>query len=491
MTMPRQQQEAHFREATARYDRGDFAGAVALLHPLSQLRRRDARLLRLLGSAQSQAGSVPLARETLKRALALQPALAEAYRDLAACDRMEGRFDEALVNIDTGLRLRSDHTELLAYKSDLLCAFGRADEAHDLLAPLIEKGKDAKAPWLALAYATACARSKRHELAAAVIRRQLENQELGSHLRTHLLFTLGASLDKLGEYEDAFAAFREANEMVPAPFDAHKHRQRIDETIESWSREAIADASKGRSVESPIFIVGMARSGTTLVEQILASHPAVQAGGERIELPQVAHRLAPKMDPSLGIFFNQPEKLTEKTVASASAWYLKATGADQASRFIDKLPDNFIRLGMIACLFPSARIIHCTRNPIDTCLSCYFHKFRGSIPYAYNLKSLGAYYNDYRRLMRHWKTTIDLPIMDVSYEELIKDQETVSRRLVSFVGLEWDNACLRFYETKRIANTNSMDQVRQPVYTTSVERWRHYETHLGDLLAAIDESASE
>ena len=162
-----------------------------------------------------------------------------------------------------------------------------------------------------------------------------------------------------------------------------------------------------------------------------------------------------------------------------------APGAD---RITDKMPQNFFHLGLIALLFPGARIIHCTRDPRDTCLSIYFQNFSASHPYATSLEHIGTYYRRYERLMRHWKTFLDLPLLEVRYEDMVANQEAASRKLVAFAGLEWDERCLRFHETGRYAITASYDQVRQPIYSRSVGRWRHYERHLGPLLGALEDA---
>jgi hypothetical protein len=159
--------------------------------------------------------------------------------------------------------------------------------------------------------------------------------------------------------------------------------------------------------------------------------------------------------------------------------------APEARRIVDKMPHNYEALGLIDRLFPGARVLHCRRNPIDTCVSIYFKHFNSFHPYASDLRSLGLYYRQYEQLMEYWKRTLAVPILDVQYEEVVANQEEMSRRILEFVGLEWDERCLNYHQIERTVKTPSYDQVRKPIYTGSVERWRRYEAHLGPLLEAL------
>jgi hypothetical protein len=238
--------------------------------------------------------------------------------------------------------------------------------------------------------------------------------------------------------------------------------------------------------ESPVFIVGTPRSGTSLTEQILAWHGGVAAAGELDDIPRALRELA---GGPLGTddFVAPLGSLDRDTLEAIAGRYLEALPgrAPGIVRITDKMPYNFLHLGFIAQLFPRARIVHCRREPLDSCLSCFFQRFsRGNLQ-TYRLEHLGAYWRQYARLMAHWHAVLDLPILDLDYEALVADIEGQSRLLVAFLGLEWDPRCLRFHESRRIVNTASFDQVREPVYSRSVGRWRHYAAHLGPLRAAL------
>jgi len=238
--------------------------------------------------------------------------------------------------------------------------------------------------------------------------------------------------------------------------------------------------------DRPVFIVGMPRSGTSLIEQILASHPQVFGAGELTDIV----RLPLSLHTMLGTERKYPQclsLLTQDRIDTFAQHYLDklASLSPDASRVIDKMPGNFMHLGFIELLFPDARIIHCMRDPLDTCLSCYFQDFSRSHPYSYDLENLGAFYNEYRKIMQHWRSVLSIPMYEIQYEELVADQEMKSRELVEFCGLEWDERCLNFHETKRYVGTASYDQVRQPMYKKSAGRWKNYENRIDVLKKSL------
>ena len=237
----------------------------------------------------------------------------------------------------------------------------------------------------------------------------------------------------------------------------------------------------------PVYVLGMVRSGTTLVEQILASHPEVHGAGEQAIIPRAAEALAAAGGP-----VGYPRALAgvpAGTLREAGRGCLDALAAlgPGAARVVDKLPGNFLYLGLIARMLPQARIVHCVRDPMDVCLSIYFQRFAAGHHYAYDLGDIASYYRDYERLMAHWQRVLpEDAVHEVRYERLVTDQAAVSRALVDAVGLAWDQRCLAFHEAQRVVSTASDWQVRQPVYTRSVERWRHYAAYLDELRAGLE-----
>jgi tetratricopeptide (TPR) repeat protein len=299
-------------------------------------------------------------------------------------------------------------------------------------------------------------------------------------------FTAAALQDKGGSYDEAFANFALANRIVHADavqrgqgFDATALKNQVDGLIATFQPATFAALRNvGNASELPVFIVGMPRSGTTLVEQIAACHPQVFGAGERKDLAGIANSLEVRGDPLAW------DRDAIKREADRSISQLRALGG-AADRVINKLPDNILLLGLIAVLFPQARIILCRRDLRDVCLSCYCEHFGDRMFWTYDLADLAARAQQVERIARHWLDNLPLRMLEIEYEKLVADLEGESRRLIAFLGLEWDPACLAFHKSQRVVLTASNWQVRQPIYTGSIGRWRRYEAHLGPLLEGL------
>jgi len=297
-----------------------------------------------------------------------------------------------------------------------------------------------------------------------------------------LYFELGRLHDKLGSFDEAFESFSKGNLLAGFNFDSEKHTKKIDCRIAAFLPEVMGKLTRAfNRSERPVFIVGMPRSGTTLVEQIVAGHSEVFGAGELRFLPDLVHSLPSTVYPV------DIETITREVLDGLAKQYLdRLDELDQiATRVTDKMPRNFLDLGLIALLFPGARIIHCIRDPLDTCLSIFFQDFTSTHDYSSDLASIGYYYKEYQRLMLHWQTVIDIPIFEVRYEELVDQQEQISREMIEFCGLSWDAHCLEFHQQKRTVATASYDQVRRPIYRSSLARWKNYETYLEPLKEAL------
>jgi hypothetical protein len=242
---------------------------------------------------------------------------------------------------------------------------------------------------------------------------------------------------------------------------------------------AVAD---DESSDLPVFVIGMPRSGTTLVEQILASHPDIHGAGELGTMGRLAAAIKPPGFPAAVCGLDAADR------AAIGRRYLDRVRplAAGRSRVVDKMPGNFVFAGLIRLALPRARIIHCRRDPVDTCLSCYQRLFLGEQGFTYDLGELGRFYRSYLRLMAHWRQMMPPDrFIEVDYEEVVDDVEGQARRLIDFCGLEWNESCLEFHRNERQVRTASVNQVRQPIYRGSVGRWRRHEAHLGPLLAAL------
>jgi hypothetical protein len=305
-----------------------------------------------------------------------------------------------------------------------------------------------------------------------------------------LRYAIAKYFDDLRDFDRAFAHYQRANVLsaqCAPPHDRAALTRTVDLIIRSQDRTWIErKQSAGAYSERPVFIVGMLRSGTTLAEQILASHPEVFGAGELTFFgAQTAACFENAAAAGSGLDFSEAE------LRRLAAGYLDLLErlSSGAARVIDKFPTNFFLLGLIRAALPRARIIHMQRDPRDTCLSIYFQQFEAANAYANDLDDLAHYHGEYQRLMRHWSNTLPTDaLLHVPYERLAADPEAWSRRMVDFVGLPWDARCLDFHRTERTVVTASRWQVRQVMSTSSVGRWRNYEQHLGPLAGLRPES---
>ncbi len=294
-----------------------------------------------------------------------------------------------------------------------------------------------------------------------------------------LRYALGKYGDDLGQYDRAFDNYREANELSKrygVIYERAKTTQRIDAIVRRFDPQYFADAvPRGNAAQRPVFIVGLPRSGTSLAEQILASHRDVFGAGE-LTFWQAALDTTTKPG-------SEGQETTKLLPGMAQAYLERlSTLSSEALRVVDKMPANFLCLGLIHAALPRAKIIHLQRHPLDVCLSIYFQYFSAIHPYANDFEDLAHYYREYARVMAHWRSVLPADrLLEVPYEGLVEDQEGWTRRLVEFVGLPWDANCLEFHKTERVVITTSKWQVRQQIHGASAGRWRHYERHLGAL----------
>ncbi len=403
--------------------------------------------------------------------------------------RDQGILDEARAKYEAAREREPRHADAAAGLAAVYDRERKYQKSYDLVRPFV--GDDPPNVSVATTFARVAPRFGATGEAIERLEAAFAQDSLASHQSRTLYFALGKLRDSVGEWDAAFQDYRVANELYGDSHDPAAHTQVTDQKIEAVGK---AEAARLRLREAPsdlpVFILGMPRSGTSLVEQILACHPRVSGGGELFTLQNIVAGLPSQ----LGIDADDRSligRIGTGTVETAARTYLDALRAVDpgAARVTDKLPHNFEHLWLIAAAFPDAPIIHCTRHPLDTCLSCYFQDFAGRHTYSRNLTHLGLHYADYRRLMGHWRDTLDLNMMEVAYEDMVGDTEALSRKIVEFCGLDWDPACLKFYENRRFVGTASYDQVRRPIYAHSVGRYRHYEPHIGELKDALQVAA--
>ena len=357
---------------------------------------------------------------------------------------------------------------------------GEDDEAGELIHPFITEQRETAL--MAETWARLALKKGQHDEAIEVIKRHLENDGTDQTTRETLGFLLGRALEEAGRIDEAFDAYDAANKRIAVTFDSGTHRAISQAIRKSFTRETMAalPSIQHDSGPTPVFIAGMPRSGTTLVEQIIDAHPNAVGGGE---LRDIDDLIAGLID--LGLYPTRISTLPEHKLRRFAGAYRKTLSrlAKQGTTVVvNKSLENYKHIGLLSVLFPDARIIHVKRDPMDTCCSCYFsHLMPARHAYASDLRALGVVYQEYQRLMDHWIATTDLPILEVDYEDLIANQESESRRVVGFCGLEWDNACLRFHDSDRVPLTLSFEQVRKPVYASSIGRAKTFSSHLKPL----------
>ncbi len=438
-----------------------------------------------LGNALSLQLNAGEAERCYRLALRYAPDNARAHANLGRALQTLGDYQGAAASYERALALNPGDLGTVADRAGLYERMGDLEGARRTLTPLIERQADDVRVGLALA--VVAERSGDHRDAARILERCLSAARRDGD-RADVHFALGEVYDELENYEQAFRHYEIGNSLDRHPVDEDAQRAMIDARIAAFSAVSLQRLPRATAdFQKPVFIVGMPRSGTSLVEQILASHPGVYARGEAGDIAAMAAAVADRF----GLSGGYPAGVGEVTQAAvdelAREYVQQAEGvAGGAVRITDKTPLHFLELGLVQLVLPGSRVIHCRRDPRDTCLSIYFHRFNRRHAYASDLRSLGIFYRMYARLMRHWSEVLSVPVMHVRYEDLVAEQEAMSRKLVDFCGLEWDEHCLRFFESKRYVNTPSYDQVRRPIYTGSIARWKHYEGFIGPLIDALE-----
>ncbi|RWE00340.1 tetratricopeptide repeat-containing sulfotransferase family protein [Mesorhizobium sp.] len=423
-----------------------------------------------------------------QQALALKPDLVEALCSLGDAYKAFDKGEMALPLFEKALKIDRDHPAARLGLPRALASLGRMDEAAAHFKEAIDRRIALPAAYNALVH-TRKFTEELPELAAILT--ELRDLDHGSEGAAELHSAAGKILNDLRRYKEAMDHFKKGNQARDQKFDLGSYRGWVDAMIETFTPELVASlAAHGNPSEVPVFVVGMPRSGTTLTEQICASHPDVHGAGELSKLRRMANAIGLKgssetdLDKSIATI--TPE--LAKTLAAEHLAYLRERAPD-AFRIVDKMPHNFELIGLIGILFPNARIIHCRRDAIDNCISCFVLQFSGAHSYTGDLQTLGLYYREYDRLMRHWSKVLPGRIFENQYETLIEDQEEQSRRLIDYLGLPWDDACLRFFDKDGSVNTFSRWQVRQPIYKSSVKRWKNYESEIQPLIDALGDLA--
>lgn len=461
---------------------GNFANAVKLFARSVQLQPREAEFHYKMACAAWSAGEMGLVQARLLEAARLNPTHPAVQEALALWFSMWDNPQRACEHAANAVALRPGNVGYLVTHADALAAAGKPQAAWELLGPLIESGTIS--PWIARVYAKVAVHIGHETRAINYAHRVFRSPGISSMDQIRVRYALANLLDRVGQYDDAFDQARLAGLGAIRKFDPASHSSEIYTRIGYYSRRRLKSLPRATHGDTrPVFIVGMPRSGTSLVEQILASHPQVYGAGELTRLSEIV-RSASSAPWSEGQEFpdcfdflslRRANMLADEYLSSLDSFSMTAT------YITDKMPLNYLFLGTIQLLFPDCHVIHCVRDPRDTCLSCFMTDFTTGHEFSNDLFHAASYYRDYARLMEHWHWVLKLPVLEVRYESLVADLPGQTQRMLNFLKLPWTDRCLNFHENPRPVATASREQVRRPLYSSSVGRWKHYEKHLGPL----------
>jgi Tfp pilus assembly protein PilF len=460
--------------------------AEALLRRAYELNPRNGEVLNNLAGvliAQDKGDeALPLSRKATEQF----PNSADVYFNLGRVAQQTEQWKEVISAYGKGLELQPNTPDAMSGLAEAYGVMGRFDEAKELYYRSLELKPDALGSYAGLLDLEdrGIMREK-----LAVIENLYQSSDVSDKGKRLLAFYLAKFLEKEGEYERAFQYLEKGNRMKREEYEygLEEDREMFD-LIKSVFNESFFEQHSGYGVEDPmpIFILGMPRSGTTLTEQILASHPQVFGAGELSQLRMLVRRMSAPVP--FTRFAEAVAGWERSEFDKLAVDYLEfVRGLSQGEeRVTDKMPHHFLLLGLIPLVFPHAKVIHCRRDPVDNCLSIYKQDFRTTHKYAYDLEELGGYYRLYEDLMQHWHRVLPHGfVFDLQYEEMVADQEGMTRKLLEFCELPWDDSCLSFHETERAVRTASLIQVRKKIYTDSVKLWKHYEQQLQPLIETL------
>jgi len=418
-------------------DIGDYALAMKYYQQLLDINADDVNALTLMGDCLAKLDRYDMATGLIEKALIIEPDNASSHFGMGTCLQAMGRFEEAAESHRKALQLQPDLTSA-AYNLALISSQSISDSDLELLSQRTNDGS------------------------------------LDESARINLHFALAKAYQDRGLYDDAFAQLHTGNGIKSAsqPFIPEIYEDTVERIIGTLDKSFFdSHIGYGLETEVPIFIVGMPRSGSTLVEQIISSHPQAYGAGELNDIRLLAKRIpgilhTGQTDPEYLV--DMPVNIVER-LAGEHLQKLNEL-SNGLPRVCDKMLGNFLKLGLIYLMFPRARIIHCQRNPLDTGLSCYFQNFARGLRFSYNLEHMGIAYRGYMKIMDHWRKVLPMRMLDVQYERMISNQEATSRDLIEFCGLDWNENCLDFHHQQRSVKTASFWQVRQPIYHSSVNR---------------------
>lgn len=443
--------ENHFLLGLTYNDNQQFELAIHHYHAAIGYDNKHGFAWNNLGASLEKSGDKQTAKIAYATAIAINPQHAEAHNNLAAIYSEEGRLEESRSHFSAAIASNPNFVDA-HYNLSLIKTYTKDDPHLLFLESLLSKIND-----------------------------------FPIQTRISFYFAMGKAFDDTKQYARAFEFYAEGNRLnyLQQPWDK-TNLETFVKNVPTIFTKSFLKKTNERDTRSPIFIVGMPRSGTTLIEQILSSHQSVYGAGELNILDEVIQQARHAKNLS---FVDWVMQLTDQDFETLGKDYLERVWrlAPDKNYIIDKMPANSFYIGMIYRMLPSAKIIHAIRDPMDSCFSCFTHLFKNDMAFSGDLTALGNYYLLYAEVMLHWNTVLPPnTIFDLPYEKMIHDHENTSKQLIDYIGLSWDPNCLHFYNNKRMVKTASLTQVRKPIYKTSLQRWRHFTKELAPLQAIVE-----
>ncbi|MEM1186438.1 MAG: sulfotransferase [Planctomycetota bacterium] len=481
-----EKRQAAINEARKHIGEKELDEAKKILDPMTKGMRQDPEALFLMGIIAERQMNIIGAREFAKRSLKLfdHP---DARLMLARVERIGGETDAAIDACDKVLAVRPGLEPALVIKGGALEEGGRFDEARELIEPLVKQYKDKDVgapPPVRFEWSKLLVHEKNYEDAITEIDAMLEASP-DDNLKRVALHLKAKACDRSKRYADAVESAKGANAIGELEFSPELYGEQVTTLMDNWSGDAMQKFPLAKcDSELPVFVAGMPRSGTSLIDQIIDAHPKAAGVGELSFIEHFAKQLSVAYDSTKGPpeCFGRFNEFQWTKTAKDYVRDLQKRAPQGAERVVNKALGNNKLVGLIARLFPKTRIIHAIRDPRDVAVSCFMGGFNHAVhPWTTRFEWIFPAWEQSRRMMEHWKQTLDVPILDVHYEELVRDPGTQFPRIIEFLGLEWDDACNEYYKTKRTVRTLSYDQVNRPIYTTSAGRHANYLEFMGDV----------
>jgi tetratricopeptide (TPR) repeat protein len=489
-----------YEQARAQYDSGQYRAAY---RTTSQLYTRNPHFppivalhVSVLLRLQKPVEGTRIARRALRH-ITHKPHRVAVLNTLSEGLTQTGNLDDAIELMRDEIIRQPDEPSLVSGLGHVLLLGDQKDEAIKLVEEAKERGMMTLS--IAAIFGRAVLRSDRMQEGIELIEGLLDEAESTDNYSAGKAYNaLGHLLDRAKRYDDAMDAFTKANSVVPAAYNDQRIELQVQRIKENWTADRYEGVERpAPGMPRPVFILGMPRSGTTLTEQIIDAHPLGFGAGELGLISELFREIAPKQDSP---FATGPNDYDPKQIAQLAKIYRRETIAmaenPSVEVIVDKAPMNFWYMGMIALAFPDAKIIHCRRDPRDNCLSCFFQSLNPGHSYSFDLGNCGRYYRHYHEVTEHYTKLLSdprvgVPVFENHYEDTVADQESKTRALLDFVGLEFDEACLNFHQSGRVALTLSNDQVRQPIYKSSTKRYERYAGHINALVEGLGDLVCE